>query len=99
VPDEGRRGTSLEPVRGDQIDDTRQAEPPAECSGCTGDLTDGSRSSCASIGKPRPATTSRSPKKLVRPLTRWQLAAVPTNQPGYYEAIGDAIAAERTRRQ
>lgn len=37
----GRRGAGLEPARGDQIDDMRQAEPPAECSGCASDLADG----------------------------------------------------------
>ena len=37
----GRRGAGLEPARGEEIDVTRQAEPPAECSGCAGDLADG----------------------------------------------------------
>jgi transposase len=37
----GRRGAGLEPARGDHIDDMRQAEPPAECSGCGDALADG----------------------------------------------------------
>jgi transposase len=35
---QGHRGAGLEPARGDEIDDTRTAEPPAECSGCGTDL-------------------------------------------------------------
>jgi hypothetical protein len=34
----GRRGAGLEPARGDDIDDTRSAQSPAECSGCGADL-------------------------------------------------------------
>ncbi|MFC0863946.1 IS66 family transposase [Sphaerimonospora cavernae] len=34
----GHRGSGLEPARGDEIDDTKTAEPPAECSGCGADL-------------------------------------------------------------
>jgi hypothetical protein len=36
----GRKGAGLEPARGDEIDRTEQAEPPAECSSCHGGLAE-----------------------------------------------------------
>lgn len=34
----GRKGSGLEPARGDELDDTQTAEPPAECRECGADL-------------------------------------------------------------